>query len=140
MRIIFKRFLFFRPPSKKSKFSDNSKIVDLPNFELKTYFKEETRKRLIIFTSADKSECFVYSFKKERKLYMCIACQNNGRKFVYAKILQYSNGVDYVQLSHYYHVCKPRKYDPYRFMNETTIEASYFQVHCYERWGVQQTM
>ena len=45
----------------------------------------------------------------------------------------------YIELVDEEHSCQPRKFDAQRYRSAEIVEASYFQVHKYERMGIKKS-
>uniref|UniRef100_A0A914Q013 Uncharacterized protein n=1 Tax=Panagrolaimus davidi TaxID=227884 RepID=A0A914Q013_9BILA len=103
----------------REKYFKFNKFILAPDFELRTEMKRgKERKNLIILDKNDKTKCYVFNFRKSKKLFQCLNCL---KQYVFntAKMVQNSEGENYVILSNVEHVCEPVKYIPYK--NESFI-------------------
>ena len=59
-------------------------------FEVKTFFKDRARIRLIIFTSEEKTHCYEYYWNQTLQNYVCYECKIQ-KKYVSANLFKNEN-------------------------------------------------
>uniref|UniRef100_A0A914QYU8 Uncharacterized protein n=1 Tax=Panagrolaimus davidi TaxID=227884 RepID=A0A914QYU8_9BILA len=97
------------------------------NFEIQTKkFGEREKKLLIIFDESDKTKCHKYYNHLSQRIFRCVNCRKQNVR-VSAKMVQNSDGEDYVILLNEAHVCEMVKYKPQK-KNDITILATNFKV------------
>ena len=98
----------------KRRIRGKRQIIKPPSYELKEFVdKGSQKKRLVIFTSAERNMCYIYNFYKCENKYVCRNCNRKGKKDVRAKQLFDADGS--IQLSLTSHVCDPVEYNPDEF-------------------------
>uniref|UniRef100_A0A914QVU6 Uncharacterized protein n=1 Tax=Panagrolaimus davidi TaxID=227884 RepID=A0A914QVU6_9BILA len=111
----------------REKFFKFKNFVLSPNYEIQTeMFGERKKKSLIIFDGNDKTKCHIYSFHISERMFECINCKKQN-VYVSAKMVQNSEGENYVILSNAKHVCESVKYKP-QGRNDTILRAPNFKV------------
>uniref|UniRef100_A0AC34G3B9 Uncharacterized protein n=1 Tax=Panagrolaimus sp. ES5 TaxID=591445 RepID=A0AC34G3B9_9BILA len=93
------------------KYKPQNEIIEAPNFAI--FNKDDKKKptKLIIFISPEKDRCYQFTFHNSNKSFRCNVCFNIDKKnIVTAKICQYSNGEEYVQMITNGHICTPKSF------------------------------
>uniref|UniRef100_A0A914P3A2 Uncharacterized protein n=1 Tax=Panagrolaimus davidi TaxID=227884 RepID=A0A914P3A2_9BILA len=98
----------------KAKEYSNSKIINLPNFKI--IQNDDNKKFLFVFDQNDNSRCYTFCYQFSRESFMCKSCLNKKRK-VSAKLRQYENGEEYIEIMYNNHICEPEKYEPEKYAN-----------------------
>uniref|UniRef100_A0AC34F7M0 Uncharacterized protein n=1 Tax=Panagrolaimus sp. ES5 TaxID=591445 RepID=A0AC34F7M0_9BILA len=111
--------LIKRPSCKTPKLQNESFksniVVEDQCFEVFNYVKRNiTRKKLLIFSSAEQKYCYEYFWNKTKKCFICAGCfvkrnQSITETTTTAKFFK-SNGKNRVQLSESEHVCELQEY------------------------------
>uniref|UniRef100_A0A914PC78 Uncharacterized protein n=1 Tax=Panagrolaimus davidi TaxID=227884 RepID=A0A914PC78_9BILA len=96
----------------REKYFKFKNFVLSPDFELRTAVKDGIeRKHLVIFDKNDKTKCFIYHFHSSAGFFKCFNCIKQ-KVNVSAKMLQNSDGENYIVLSNIQHICSSEKYFP----------------------------
>uniref|UniRef100_A0A914Q421 Uncharacterized protein n=1 Tax=Panagrolaimus davidi TaxID=227884 RepID=A0A914Q421_9BILA len=103
---------------------DESRILKIPNFELRPNRNGIPEKKLVVFYQKDKSFCYEYYFASREKVYIC---SNRTKCGCYTKAklhFDLESNEKFIELSEGDHICEPIKDE---FANKI-INASDFMV------------
>uniref|UniRef100_A0AC35GIM1 Uncharacterized protein n=1 Tax=Panagrolaimus sp. PS1159 TaxID=55785 RepID=A0AC35GIM1_9BILA len=98
---------------------DESKIIRIPNFELRPNKSGVLDGKLLLFDSSDKTLCYEYGYNKQCKRYKCLKCKKLNL-YVTAKLFEDKNGEKCITLNDKEHQCKPEKYEAEKLVDQAS--------------------
>ena len=107
---------------------DERQIIQPPMYEIKEFVdKGSQKKRLVIFTSAERNMCYIYNYQPSANDFLCRNCGRKGKR-IRAKLLL--DEEESVRLGSIPHVCVPVEYNPEDFKNivRRTVHSPNFEV------------
>uniref|UniRef100_A0A914PU47 Uncharacterized protein n=1 Tax=Panagrolaimus davidi TaxID=227884 RepID=A0A914PU47_9BILA len=113
----------FEGKSKTKKLNiEKSRILKLPNFELRPSKNCNPEGTLVIFDSKEKSMIYEYYYETSKEVFVCSNC-NKKNRYITAKIhFDENNGEKFIELSKNEHICEPKKDDfPARVINHSNF-------------------
>uniref|UniRef100_A0A914P6A6 Uncharacterized protein n=1 Tax=Panagrolaimus davidi TaxID=227884 RepID=A0A914P6A6_9BILA len=103
---------------------DESKILELPNFEFRQSRYGKPGGKLVIFVTNDKSLCYEYYFVSEKKCFVCGNCRRKKHRVTVKVHLNNETNEKFLELSEKQHICEPIKDE----FADKIIDASNFIV------------
>uniref|UniRef100_A0A914PZM9 C2H2-type domain-containing protein n=1 Tax=Panagrolaimus davidi TaxID=227884 RepID=A0A914PZM9_9BILA len=121
----------------------SEEIVEAQNFEI-VNFEENgiSKKRLFIFTYADKTKCYEFYWRNTGKYFTCSPCEIKN-KHTAAKLEERKDGTNYIRLLSPKHICEVKDYVPEKYSfdeSKRIVEKPNFEIYDYVKNDVSKSM
>uniref|UniRef100_A0A914PM74 Uncharacterized protein n=1 Tax=Panagrolaimus davidi TaxID=227884 RepID=A0A914PM74_9BILA len=109
------------------KYEPENENIDSSNFMIVNKNDGTKLTKLLLFTSAEKTLYYEYTFQEKLNLFLCMPC-NSKSKRCSAKLFEDKNGKEYIKLLKNNHICSPKTYKTDKFQPKIILEFNNFML------------